>query len=57
MAVILIILGLSAISFGVGMISLPAGIIAAGASLTALGLLWIKGRSAALFPPDVGKTK
>ena len=45
MAVICIILGLCAISTGVGLVYLPAGIIAGGASLVALGLLWIKGKS------------
>lgn len=45
MALICVILGLCAISGGVGMIYLPAGIIAGGAALVALGLAWIKGKS------------
>lgn len=45
MAVICVIFGLCAISAGIGLIYIPAGIIAAGASLVALGLLWIKGKS------------
>ena len=45
MAVICVLLGLCAISAGVGMLSIPAGVITAGASLVALGLVWIRGKS------------
>lgn len=45
MALFFIIVGLCAISAGVGLIYLPAGIIAGGAALVALGLVWIKGKS------------
>ena len=45
MAVICVILGLCAISAGVGMLCIPAGVITAGASLVALGLVWIRGKS------------
>ena len=52
MALYCVILGLCAVSYGVGMIYLPAGIIAGGVFLAALGAVWIKGKNAALIPPE-----